>query len=107
MRAACWISAGVTLQVSQLGVHQLPGQADGFQLANRGGLAGDRVAPVDQAGNHLGTYTRSSSSVVGGVFFRSSSKRHNPASAWAMVTFFWLLGIAESMNRLSPRVKAL
>src|SRR3989344_280463 len=48
------IVRGHALQVGQFGVHQFPGQADGFQGADGGRLAGDRVALVDQAGNDLG-----------------------------------------------------
>ena len=46
---------GHALQVGKLGVHEFPGQADGFQGADGRGLAGDGITLVHQAGNHLGT----------------------------------------------------
>jgi hypothetical protein len=50
------MSCGVTRQLVKFAVDQFPGQADGFQLADGGGLAADGVAVVDQAGDDLGAY---------------------------------------------------
>ena len=50
------ICRGDGFQLGQLLIHQLPRQADGFQLADGGGLAGDRVAFVDQPGDDLGAH---------------------------------------------------
>lgn len=46
---------GHALQVGQLGVHEFPGQADGFQGADGRCLAGDGITLVYQAGDDLGT----------------------------------------------------
>src|SRR5471032_2017541 len=48
------VFGGYALQLGKLGVHEFPGQADRLQGADGGGLAGDRVALVNHAGDDLG-----------------------------------------------------
>src|SRR5690606_3877407 len=52
------VGRGHGFQFGQFLIDQLPGQADGFQLADAGGLAGDRVALEYQAGDDLGAHSR-------------------------------------------------